>query len=177
MNSHPHLPIGPCSPSFAAERTRVLLGCYRQDQWPDPEVFVPAMAAVLAHFPADIVEIVTNPFHGLPSRSKWPPTIAEVRAACDEEMRPRLDRLARERRVYETGLLLAAALPTQEERDRMIARWENEIRPQLMGHKAKQSKEAAQAMLDRLEAAPKPQVKIGEGLAGKLAAQAKERAA
>jgi hypothetical protein len=49
------------------------------------------MAAVVRVFMAYSVEIahaVADPLNGLPSRLKWPPTIAEIREACDARVRP-----------------------------------------------------------------------------------------
>lgn len=72
-----------CSPAVLADRARVLVGCYRQGEAADPEVYLAALAAIMAEYPEDIVRVVTDPRSGLPSRSKWLPTVCEVRAECD----------------------------------------------------------------------------------------------
>lgn len=65
------------------------------------------VAAVLAHYPAAVVHRVVDPVHGLPGRTKWLPTIAEVREACEQEMAPIRRKMERDRRTAETARLLA----------------------------------------------------------------------
>lgn len=72
----------------AAERTKILLGCYPNGKPSDPQVYTAAVAAVLAQYPAEIVQRVTDPRVGVARRSKFMPSIAEIVAACDDEMRP-----------------------------------------------------------------------------------------
>lgn len=67
----------------AQTNARILLGCYRQADAHDPEVYLTAIVAILAQFPPDIQAAVCNPASGLPSKSQWVPTIAEIRAECD----------------------------------------------------------------------------------------------
>lgn len=74
--------------SYAAQRARLLLGCYRTGDANDPETYVAAVAATLAHFPDDVITSVTHPVTGIPSRLKWLPSVSEVRMACDEAMEP-----------------------------------------------------------------------------------------
>ena len=99
-----------CSPLLAKERTRILLGSYRQDETADAEVYVASVATVLAHYPAEVVERVTDPFHGIQSRLKWLPNIAEVREACDEVMRPYREQLARQIEADRTRQLIAGPI-------------------------------------------------------------------
>lgn len=61
-----------------------MFGCYRKSDAADPETYAAAISAVLAAYPLEIVLRVTNPVHGLPSKSNWLPTVKEVRDACDE---------------------------------------------------------------------------------------------
>jgi hypothetical protein len=68
----------------ALQRAQILLGCYRRDDAADPETYGGAVAAVLAEYPPDIVQRVTDPRSGIPSRSQWLPTVKEVRDACEE---------------------------------------------------------------------------------------------
>lgn len=67
----------------AANATRVLLGCFRTGEANDPEVYTAAMIATLADFPEHIIQAVCDPRTGLPGRSKWLPTVSEVREECD----------------------------------------------------------------------------------------------
>ena len=67
-----------------------MFGCYRRSEAADPETYTAAVAMVLAHYPADIVKAVTDPYSGLPSRKTeggWTgmPDVAEVKAACEAE--------------------------------------------------------------------------------------------
>ena len=68
---------------LVAERVRLLFGCYRQGDANDIETYTVAVASVLSIFPDEIIVDVTDPVRGLPSKLKWLPTVAEVRAECD----------------------------------------------------------------------------------------------
>jgi hypothetical protein len=73
---------------YAAERARILLGCYRTGDANDPDTYVAAIAATLARYPEKIMDIVTDPRIGLPRKKTWLPSIKEVYDACEEEERP-----------------------------------------------------------------------------------------
>lgn len=60
-----------------------LLGCYRTGDANDPEVYIAGVVAVLSRFSIEIIRAVTEPATGLPSKSNWLPTIAEIRKECD----------------------------------------------------------------------------------------------
>jgi hypothetical protein len=70
--------------SYAAERAKLLLGCYRTGDANDPETYVAAVTAILARYPEDIITRVTHPATGLPSKKSWLPTVKEVAEACGE---------------------------------------------------------------------------------------------
>ena len=86
---------------YAAERARLLLGCYRTGDANDPETYVAAIAAVLAQYSEGIVTQVTHPVTGLPSAKSWLPTVKEVHDACEEAMAPAIRQQQRERQVAE----------------------------------------------------------------------------
>ena len=109
-------------------RARTLLGCYRTGEAADPETYVAAISAVLSEYPEEIVTIVTDPRTGIPSKSNWLPTVAEVRAAADAEVAYR-DR--QKRRSAELEALLA-----ERERDAQLAK-DRAWRPTLDELKAK----------------------------------------
>ena len=69
---------------LAAERTRLLFGCYRRGDANDPEIYTAAVAAVLAEYEPDVITRVTDPRTGLPRKTKFLPNPAEVAEACDE---------------------------------------------------------------------------------------------
>ncbi len=43
---------------------------------------------MLSDYPLEIVKAVIDPRNGIPSKSKWLPTIAEIKEACEAEMAP-----------------------------------------------------------------------------------------
>lgn len=74
-----------------------MFGCYRRDEAADPDTFVAAVTMVLSRYSAEIVEAVTDPFAGLPSRKSERgysglPDVADVKAACESEA-TRIERL------------------------------------------------------------------------------------
>lgn len=75
-----------------------LLGCYRTGDANDPEVYIAGVVAVLSRYTVEIIREVTEPATGLPSKSNWLPTIAEIRKECDllEEREKRKIYLARQ---------------------------------------------------------------------------------
>jgi hypothetical protein len=82
---------------YAAERARLLFGCYRKGDANDPDVYVAAVTATLARYPEDVIRAVTHPASGLPIQKDFLPTVAEVYRACEAEDMPRRQREARER--------------------------------------------------------------------------------
>ncbi len=85
--------------NYAAHRARLLLGCYRTGDANDPETYVAAVAATLAHFPDEVITQVTHPVTGMPSRMKWLPSVSEVRMACEDVMEPIEEARRREERI------------------------------------------------------------------------------
>lgn len=117
-------------PETAVARATLLAGCYRKDDAADPETYVTALAAVLAEYSPDIVQRVTDPRSGLPSRVQWLPTVKEVRDECESigghrrrlaEMAAREERQLRERREFEAS---KQAKPTfQQLREKYGENW------------------------------------------------------
>jgi hypothetical protein len=98
----------------------VLLGCYRTGEANNPEIYADAAIAVLSDYPFDIARAVVDPRGGLPSRTKWLPTIAELKAACEEEMAPIYRAAERKRVERETLALRATAEIPEDERARVV---------------------------------------------------------
>lgn len=71
-------------PVTAVQRAKLLAGCYRKSDASDPETYAGAVSAVLAEYAPDIVQRVTDPRTGLPSKLQWLPSVKEVRDACEE---------------------------------------------------------------------------------------------
>lgn len=84
---------------YAAERARLLLGCYRTGDANDPETYVTAIAAVLSKFPEKVITTVTDPRVGLPRKKTWLPSIKEVHDACEAEHEPMREEAARQDRI------------------------------------------------------------------------------
>lgn len=88
--------------SYAAERARLLFGCYRTGDANDPQTYVAAITAVLARYPEEIITQVTHPVTGLPGNGKgWLPTVKEVVDACNEAYEPILQNELRLKRIKE----------------------------------------------------------------------------
>jgi hypothetical protein len=74
------------SPEYAAERARLLFGCYPRGQVNDPETYVTAVAAILCEFPVQAVQHATDPRTGVARRLKFLPSVAEVSEACERSV-------------------------------------------------------------------------------------------
>jgi hypothetical protein len=81
-----------CSPKFAAEKARLLFGCFRKGEANDPEIYVLAIIAILQEYSEEVVERVTSPLTGLPRRIDFLPTVREVDRACFEFAKACMDR-------------------------------------------------------------------------------------
>lgn len=87
--------------SYAAERARLLLGCYRTGDANDPETYVAAITAILARYPEQVITEVTHPATGLPKKKGWLPTVKEVSDACEEAVEFTVQHEARLKRIRE----------------------------------------------------------------------------
>ena len=87
--------------SYAAQRAKLLLGCYRTGEANDPETYVAAITAILARFPEQVITTVTHPATGLPSKKGWLPTVKEVFDACEEAHEPIIQNELRLKRIKE----------------------------------------------------------------------------
>jgi hypothetical protein len=93
------------NPGYAAERAKILFGCYRRGEANDPDTYVAAITAVLAEYDLDVIKYVTDPRTGLPRKTNFLPTIPELDKACVEHanfVRSRDELIARGWR-YENG--------------------------------------------------------------------------
>lgn len=71
--------------TYCLRRMRTLAACYRKDDTSNPEEYAAAGAAVLSEYTIEVVDVVTDPRSGLPSKINWLPTIKEIRDACEAE--------------------------------------------------------------------------------------------
>lgn len=101
-------------------------------------------------YPPEVVKAVANPSTGLPSRSQWLPSIAEVKAACETLIGPEIRRREREARYAATYALLPPPPPdTPEARAAVVARYEREVRPAIVGKAAGLSAEQVKANAEK----------------------------
>src|SRR5882724_5673204 len=84
---------------YAAERARLMFGCYRKGDANDPDVYVAALTIVLSGYPEHVIRAMTNPDSGLPSKHTFLPSVAEVKKACEEYIRPEREFQARQVRI------------------------------------------------------------------------------
>jgi hypothetical protein len=108
---------------YAAERARLLLGCYRKGDANDPDTYVAAITATLARYPEDVIRDVTHPATGLPIQKDFLPTVREVYLACEAIDGPR-------RRRAESDALTRRQLADQAERDRLKPTPEQKLKVQ-----------------------------------------------
>lgn len=85
----------------------MIFSAYRKDDFADAEGFAVQLATVLERYPDGVIEAVTGPLTGIQRRSKFPPTLAEIVTACDDETgrRESMARYAAMRRQRPAGLL------------------------------------------------------------------------
>src|SRR5882724_7725301 len=84
---------------YAAERATLMFGCYRKGDANDPDVYVAALTLVLSGYPEHVIRAMTNPDSGLPSKHTFLPSVAEVKKACEEYIRPEREYQASQARI------------------------------------------------------------------------------
>lgn len=78
--------ISPERLQYAAERARLLFGCYRKGDANDPETYTAAVTAILADYSPEVIRRVTDPRTGIPRKLKFMPNPAEVAEECEAAM-------------------------------------------------------------------------------------------
>lgn len=74
------------APEYAAERARMLFGCYPRGMANDPDTYVAAVAAVLCEYPTEVVHHLTDPRTGVARKVKFLPTLAEITEAAKSSL-------------------------------------------------------------------------------------------
>lgn len=69
-------------PALAAERAKMLFGCYRKADANDPEMYAAAVTAILSEYDEETVAYVTDPRTGIARKSTFLPTLSEIDKAC-----------------------------------------------------------------------------------------------
>jgi hypothetical protein len=72
-----------CPINVAMTCAKELFSAYPQREFREPEIFVRGLVATLARYPEAVVRKVCSAESGLPQTSKFLPSIAEVREACE----------------------------------------------------------------------------------------------
>ena len=98
----------------AYQAATALLGMYPAREVHNAPIFTKAMCSLLQAYEHDFVRRVIDPVDGLPSRSKWLPTLAETKEALEAE------------RSKRTAIRLAAAWMLKEHERRRLEREEAE---------------------------------------------------
>jgi hypothetical protein len=75
----------PCSPDEATQAAENLIGLYPAREVHNATIFAKGITALMAAYPVYAVRRVCNPVTGLPSKLKFLPTLAEIKAALDDE--------------------------------------------------------------------------------------------
>jgi hypothetical protein len=73
-----------------------MFGCYRKDEVADPDFYLTAAVGILTRYQRETIMRVTDPRTGLPSTSKFLPSIAELKEVCEKEQAWFDERSARE---------------------------------------------------------------------------------
>jgi len=74
------------TPAAALKAARQLVGQWPQARPPDPETYAGALGAVLAGYPAGVVEECCDPRSGLARSREFPPTVASIVEWCDRHL-------------------------------------------------------------------------------------------
>lgn len=101
---------------YAAMRAGQMYDCYRRNDASNADVFLRAATKILARYPDDVIETVTDPERGLPGTLKWPPQPSEVKEACEALMAPQ-----REQAAWDFCALIQFAERENDERDAIDA--------------------------------------------------------
>jgi hypothetical protein len=83
--------------AYAEKCAAILISAYRKADCENPEMWLTNAVTMLGQYPGAVMAEVCNPRSGLQTRSKWLPTIAEIREACDRVL---AEHQARERRTH-----------------------------------------------------------------------------
>jgi hypothetical protein len=77
---------------LATYHASLIFGSYRADQANDPDIYVTAIAHLLSRYPESVGARMTDPKNGLAGKSKFLPTVSEVRDEAErlveEDARP-----------------------------------------------------------------------------------------
>jgi hypothetical protein len=85
--------------AYLIKQAETIFSCYRKDEVHSPDTYAAAVIAVLSEYPKAVVAYVSDPRTGITGRSKFLPSVAEIREACEEEVARLFQAAERERRI------------------------------------------------------------------------------
>jgi hypothetical protein len=157
--------VSTCSEPLAADRARILFGCYRRGDAEDREIYVGAVCAILASYPEAVARRVTDPRTGLPGTSHYLPTVADVRAACEREMEPVRAEHRRKLQRQRNQAIFGGKINVSAERRKALA---DELRQRLAQHGNAMAAEwtqrppmVSESLAASLARQPEPQHRLG----------------
>ena len=124
-------------PQVAAGLATRMLSCYRASEASDPDVFIAEAASVMCGYPEDVVQRVS---YGMPSKSKWLPSIAEIREACDAENASNVSARRRESERAHTERVVGRTAPPESAEHRKRVADEMRARFANLGKEARDTK-------------------------------------
>jgi hypothetical protein len=136
---------------FAYQRATLMFKCFRWDDAADPQTFIDAAASILADYDDDIIELVTDPRTGIPTKQKWPPQPQEVKSACDAIHLPRAARQEKEKKIreqLEERAALEALPPPKQTYEEFVAEMKSRGLP-IDGRKFKPDQDSVEAIRKR----------------------------
>jgi len=68
-----------------AQAIRRIFSAYRRDDFADSEGFANQLGTLLNAYSDSVIAAVTSPISGIQTRSKFPPQLAEIKEACEQE--------------------------------------------------------------------------------------------
>jgi hypothetical protein len=80
--------------NWLISRIEMILAGYRKVDYHNLQMFMAQAIVNLMKFPREIIEYVSAPETGIQTRSKWPPSLAEILEACVAEQTHR-EKIAR----------------------------------------------------------------------------------
>lgn len=99
------------------------MGCYRKGDYDNPDMFSSGLRTLFVGYPEEVARKVSNPATGVAGTIGYPPSMAEIRSACEKLMRPIAEAEARRLRDLERTQRLALRAPVQGDRKAFIAKW------------------------------------------------------
>jgi hypothetical protein len=118
----------------AAELADAIFGSYRRSDTDDPEIYYQAFKRLLGAYPLEIAIAVADPLTGIAGEQTFLPSPAELKASLDRRLaaataKAKRDRDLKEQMRQRREFDARQAATTQEERDRAVRRYLEEIRP------------------------------------------------